>query len=191
MQQNFSLPKLLSHPLPLLPGVGHRACRDTSGPPVLTDVMARRRGAGKVGPSKEPSFSQLSRSKQQCSQIGLVILLCPLGSKGSTLASWLSWDELTTRRIRESDPSMRQLPDASNSDYNDLSTHATKTYHQLHESYYPKDKFENNDYHASNTTSSTQNLHEKWNNPTQKAKTNLRLLHEIYTKPNKQPKSNS
>jgi hypothetical protein len=49
--------------------------------------MAWRRGAGKVGPSKEPSFSQLSCSKQQCSQIGLVILLCPLGSKGSVMAS--------------------------------------------------------------------------------------------------------
>jgi hypothetical protein len=118
-------------------------------------------------------------------------LVFPTWHRGvRTLASWLSWDESTARRIRELDPSMRQLPDASNSNYNDLSTHATKTYHQLHESY-PKDKFENNDYHASNTTSSTQNLHEKRNNPTQKAKTNLRQLLEIYTKPNKQPKSNS
>jgi hypothetical protein len=71
-----------------------------------------------------------------------------------TLASWLSWDESTSRRIRESDPSTRRLPDASNSDYNDLSTHATKTYRQLHESY-PKDKFKNNDRYYQPYTDST------------------------------------
>jgi hypothetical protein len=114
----------------------------------------------------------------------------PVRVKGSTLASWLSWDESTSRRIRESDPPTRQLPDASNSDYNGSSTHATKTYHQLHESY-PKDKLKNNDYHASKPTSPspTQNLHEKRNNPMQKQQTTLRQLHETYTKPNKQPKA--
>jgi hypothetical protein len=90
-----------------------------------------------------------------------------------TLASWLSWDESTSRLIRESDPSTRRLPDASNSDYNDLSIHAMKTYHQLHESY-PKDKFKNNDRHYQPCT----DLHEKQNNPTQKQQTNIRQLHE-------------
>jgi len=76
---------------------------------------------------------------------------------------------------------MSRLPDASNSDYNDLPIHATKTYHQLHESYL-KDKFKNNDQSYQHYT----NLHKKAEHPTQKQQTTLRQLHETYTTTKKQ-----
>jgi hypothetical protein len=93
---------------------------------------------------------------------------------------WLAGSAGTNRPPDESGSRIHPRDDSRtqpNSDYNDLSIHATKTYHQLHESY-PKDKFKNNDRHYQPCT----DLHEKRNNPTQKQQTNPRQLHGNLTR---------